>query len=151
MIRVRPYVPDDRAFMLSLAPRLIIGMPAWRDPQLSITAVQGWITGSIDRYGQTTMIFVAEDDQAERLGFATVTHETHFTGEHQAYIGELATSEAAEGCGAGKALVQACEDWARDQGYRVLSLATGAANTRALGFYHYLGFRDEDVKLVKLL
>jgi ribosomal protein S18 acetylase RimI-like enzyme len=151
MIRVRPFIPDDRAFMLSLAPRLTIGMPAWRDPQLNITAVQSWIVGSIDQYRQTTMIFVAEEDQAERLGFATITHETHFTGERQAYIGELATSEAAEGRGAGRALVRACEDWARDQGYRVLSLATGAANIRALGFYHHLGFRDEDIKLVKLL
>lgn len=151
MFRVRPFVPDDRAFLLGLAPRLTIGMPPWRDSQLCITAVQGWIIASIDQYGQTTMIFVAEDDQAERLGFVTVTHQTHFTGERQAYIGELATTESAEGRGVGKALVQACEQWARNQGYRALSLATGAANRGALGFYHHLGFRDEDIKLVKLL
>jgi GNAT superfamily N-acetyltransferase len=126
-------------------------MPPWPDSQLCVTAVQGWITGSIGQYGQTTMIFVAEDDQALQLGFVTVTHETHFTGERQAYIGELATSETAEGRGVGKALIQACEDWARDQGDRVLSLATGAANTGALGFYHHLGFHDEDIRLAKLL
>ena len=97
------------------------------------------------------MVFVAEDDRGQPLGFATVTHDTHFTGERQAYIGELATSAQAEGHGVGKALLQACEQWARDQGYRVLALATGAANQRALGFYHHLGYRDEDVKLVKLL
>ena len=34
MIHVRPYVADDRTFVLSLAPRLLIGMPPWRDPQL---------------------------------------------------------------------------------------------------------------------
>jgi len=151
MIYVRPYTPDDRTFVLSLAPRLIIGMPPWRDPQMCITAVQGWITGSIDQHGQKTVVFVAEDDQGERLGFATVTHETHFTGEHQAYIGELATSEPAEGSGVGKALIQACEQWARDQGYRILTLTTGAANVRALGFYRHLGYRDEDIKLIKLL
>ena len=151
MTRVRHYVPDDRAFVLSLAPRLTIGMPPWRDSQLCLTAVQSWITGSIDRHGQATMVFVAEDDHGERLGFATVTHETHFTGARQAYIGELATSESAEGSGVGKALVHACEQWARDQAYPMLALATGAANTRALGFYHHLGFHDEDVKLVKLL
>jgi hypothetical protein len=33
----------------------------------------------------------------------------------------------------------------------MLALRTGAANERALGFYHPLGFRDEDVKLIKLL
>jgi GNAT superfamily N-acetyltransferase len=151
MMRVRSYRPDDRAFVLSLAPRLTIGMPAWRDSQRCISAVQSWITSSIEQHGHTTMIFVAEDDHGERLGFATITHEIHFTGERQASIGELATSAAAEGSGVGRALIQACEQWARDQGDRVLALATGAANARALGFYHHLGYRDEDIKLIKLL
>jgi ribosomal protein S18 acetylase RimI-like enzyme len=151
MIRVRPYLPDDRAFVLGLAPRLIIGMPPWRNPQMCTTAVQGWITGSIAQHGQETSVFVAEDEQGQRLGFASVTHETHFTGERQAYVGELATSEAAEGSGVGKALVQACEQWARDHDYRILTLITGAANVRALGFYRHLGYRDEDVRLSKLL
>lgn len=151
MIRVRPYVPEDNAFVLSLAPRLTIGMAAWRDPQLCLTAVQGWVTGSTAQHGQETMVWVAEDDQHERLGFATITSETHFTGERQAYIGELATSAAAEGQGVGRALVQACEQWARGQGFQNLSLITGAANARALGFYHHLGFQDEDVRLNKRL
>ncbi len=151
MICVRPYNPGDREFVLGLASRLTIGMPAWRDPRLCLTAVQGWINGSIEQQGVNTMVFIAEDDQGERLGFATVTHETHFTGERQAYIGELAASESAEGQGVGKALVQACEQWARDQGYRVISLVTGAANGHALGFYHHLGYQDEDIRLIRLL
>ncbi len=151
MIHVRPYVSDDRTFVFSLAPRLLIGMPPWRDPQLWLTAFEDWITASIDQLGQETMVFIAENDQGERLGFATLSHDTHFTGEHQAYINELATSEVAEGSGVGTALIQACEQWAREQGYRILALSTGAANRRALGFYHHLGFRDEDVKLIKLL
>jgi GNAT superfamily N-acetyltransferase len=126
-------------------------MPPWRDPQRWLTAVEGWITGSIERHNHTTMVFVAQDDQGERLGFATVSHDTHFTGQHQAYIGELVTSEMAEGRGVGAALVRACEQWGRDQGYPILALTTGAANVRALGFYHHLGFHDEDVKLIKLL
>jgi len=151
MIHVRPYLPDDRAFVLSLAPRLIIGLPPWRDPKLCISAFQDWISVAIEQHGQKTMVFVAEDEGGERLGFATLSHETHFTGEPQAYINELATSEVAEGSGVGTALLQACEQWARDQGYRILALSTGAANVRALGFYHHLGFRDEDVKLIKLM
>ena len=151
MIHIRPYQPDDRAFVLGLAPRLTIGMPPWRDPQRCLAAVEGWISGSIAQHGGATMVFVAEGERGERLGFASVTHETHFTGERQAYIGELATSESAEGMGVGRALVASCEQWARGQGDRVLALSTGAANTRALGFYHHLGYRDEDVKLVKLL
>lgn len=151
MIRIRPYLPTDREFVLSLAPRLAIGIPPWRDVQTWIETARGWILGSIEQHGRNTMVFVAEDEQGERLGFATVSHDTHFTGEKQAYIGELVTGEAVEGRGVGKALVQACEQWGREQGYRILSLATGAANARALDFYHHLGYRDEDVKLVKLL
>ena len=151
MLRVRQYVPADREFVLSLAPRLAIGIPPWRDPQKMIATVQGWITESIKQHGNKTMVIVAEDEHGERLGFATVSHDTHFTGEGQAYIGELVISEEAEGRGVGKALAQACEQWAREQGYRILSLATGAANERALGFYRHMGYLDEDVKLVKLL
>lgn len=151
MPRVRPYLPGDREFVLSLAPRLAIGIPPWRDPQKMTSTAEGWLAGSIAQHGEKTMVFVAEDEQGERLGFATVSHSTHFTGEGQAYIGELATSETAQGRGAGKALVQACEQWARAQGYRILSLATGAANERALGFYRYLGYLHEDVTLIKLL
>jgi ribosomal protein S18 acetylase RimI-like enzyme len=150
MIRVRPYLPDDRAFIFSLAPRLTIGMQPYRDRAAWLRAVEGWIEGSIAGHGNESMAFVAEDEGG-RLGFATVTHETHFTGERQAYIGELATHEAAEGRGVGRALVGACEAWAREQGYRAIGLSTGAANVRALDFYHRLGYGDEDVRLTRLL
>ena len=116
-----------------------------------IVIAQGWITESIEQHGKKTLIFVAEDEQGERLGFATVSHDIHFAGEGQAYIGELATSAAAEGRGVGQALAQACERWAREQGYRILALATGAANERAPGFYRHLGYLDEDIRLVKML
>jgi hypothetical protein len=33
----------------------------------------------------------------------------------------------------------------------LISLVLGAANERALGFYRHLGYRDEDVRLVRLL
>ena len=151
MLRVRPYIPTDHTFVLNLAPRLAIGMQSWRDLQLWLTTVEGWLTESINQHNQKTMVFIAEDEQGERFGFATVSHSTHFTGQRQAYIGELATSETAEGRGVGTALVEACEQWAREQGYTLLTLSTGAANERALGFYRHLGFRDEDVTLTKLL
>lgn len=150
-IRVRPYAPDDAAFVLQLAPRLVIGIPPWRDPERMLATAQDWLSGSMAHVGKETMIFIAEDGQGERLGVATVSHHRHFTGEQQAYIGELAVRESAEGHGAGQALVEACTQWAREQGYRFLSLETGAANTRARGFYQHLGFLEEDVRLVKRL
>ena len=151
MLRVRPYIPADRPFILSLASRLAIGMQAWRDLGLWLKTVEGWLTESIDQHNQRTMVLIGEDEQGERLGFATVSHSTHFTGQRQAYIGELATVESVEGRGVGTALLEACEQWAREQGYALLTLTTGAANARALRFYRHHGFIDEDVTLTKLL
>lgn len=151
MIRVRPYIPEDRTFVLSLAPRLAIGMQPWRDLSLWLTTVEGWLTESINQHNQRAMVFIAEDEQEEQCGFATVSHSTHFTGQRQAYIGELATTETVEGRGVGTALVEACQGWAREQGYKILTLSTGAANVRALRFYHHLGFGDEDITLTKFL
>lgn len=150
-IRVRPLQPADEEFVRGLAPRLTVGMPAWRDPERCLAAVEGWIAGSIDRHGRRATVFVAEDERGERLGFASVSEETHFTGERQAYIGELATGAAAEGRGVGRALLAACENWARAQGFRIIALSTGAANVRALGFYRGHGYRDEDIRLSRLL
>ena len=151
MLQIRPYTPSDRDFLLSLASRLLIGKQPWRDDQLWLQAVEGWLRGSIEQHNQKTTVFLAQNEQGERLGFATVSHSKHFTGQGQAYIGELATDEGAEGQGVGTALVAACEQWAREQGYVLLTLSTGAANSRALNFYHRLGFHDEDVTLTKLL
>lgn len=151
MVQIRPYVPSDRAFILSLAPRLAIGRQAWRDEQLWLTSIENWLTGCIDQHGQKTQVMIAQDEDGQPLGFATVSHSTHFTGQPQAYLGELVTSESAEGRGVGTALVTACEQWAREQGYTLLAVSTGAANTRALRLYHHLGFHDEDVTLTKSL
>jgi GNAT superfamily N-acetyltransferase len=93
-----------------------------------IVTAQNWITESIEQHGKKSVVIIAEDEHGERPGFATVSHSTHFTGEGQAYVGALATNETMEGRGVGKALAQACEQWARNQGYRFLCLATGAAN-----------------------
>lgn len=150
-IRVRSYSPDDRTFVLSLAPRLAIGMQPWRDRKLWLATIKTWLTESINQHGQKTMIMIAETEQGERFGFASVSHSTHFTGQPQAYIGELATVPTVEGRGVGTVLVEACEHWARQQGYTLLTLSTGAANARALRFYHHLGFQDEDITLTKLL
>lgn len=151
MIHVRPYTPNDYAFILSLAPRLAIGKQPWRDLALWLKTVEEWLTESIRQHNQKTMLLIAEDEQGAPLGFATVSHSTHFTGQPQAYIGELATSESAEGRGVGSALVSACEQWASGQGYRIITLTTGAGNVRALRFYDHLGFQEEDITLTKLL
>jgi hypothetical protein len=67
MFHVRPFVPDDRAFVLGMASRLAIGMQPWRDLALWHTTVEGWLTESINQHNQKTIVLIAEDEQGERV------------------------------------------------------------------------------------
>src|SRR6266700_3792844 len=83
-ISVRPFVPADEEFVLSLAPRLVIGIASWRSQEAMLETTQRWLAGSIQRHGDDGVVFIAEDERGERLGVATVWHGSHFTGEPQA-------------------------------------------------------------------
>lgn len=150
-INVRPYTPADQEFISDLAPRLLIGAAPWIDSARMLEAIRRWIADSLTGHGNETMVFVAENTQGTRLGFASVARDRHFTGVPQAYIGELAVAETAEGRGVGTALVRACEQWAHAQGYASIALDTGSANERGRHFYARLGFKEESVRLVSML
>jgi ribosomal protein S18 acetylase RimI-like enzyme len=150
-VRVRPFRADDREFVLELAPRLVIGCAPWRDPEKMRAAMRGFLEEDAERAGERSAVFVAEDEHGELLGAVTVGHHVNFTGEVEAYIGELAVRADREGAGVGQALVRAAEKWARAHGYGLLVLETGAANTRARAFYARLGYREESVKLARVL
>jgi GNAT superfamily N-acetyltransferase len=152
-VRIRPARPGDRPSLLALASRLVIGIAPWRDPSTMLGAMQRFIMEDLDRMGpQSTMLVAeAEAEHGAPLGFVSIAHHVNFTGETQAYIGELAVREDAEGQGVGRALVHAAESWAREQGYTLVVLDTGAANPRARAFYQRLGYREESVRLTKPL
>ena len=148
---IRPFDPADRDAVLSLAPRLTIGIARWRDPDAFLAAARRWIEGSINGIGPDRAVLVAEDARGRCVGFVSVSRDVHFTGEEQAYVGELAVAAEVEGMGVGRALMAGAEEWAREHGYRLVALDTGAANARARGFYGRLGYAEESVKLVKVL
>lgn len=150
-VSVRPYHPADRDAVLSLAPRLVIGIAPWRSEEGMLRAARGWIEGSIDSTTPDRAVFVAEEAAGCTAGFVSVSREVNFTGEVQAYVGELAVAEEAEGRGVGRALMEAAESWARERGYGLVVLDTGAANVRARGLYARLGYAEESVKLTKVL
>ncbi|MEV4351321.1 GNAT family N-acetyltransferase [Actinoplanes sp. NPDC049596] len=145
-IRIRPYEPADRDRALALAERLRIGVAPWRDPDAVREAVTGWVRDSVDR-GE---VLVAERD-GRVDGLVTLGLRRHFTGDTDAYVGELVVDAAAERRGLGTLLVRAAEQWARERGLTRLTLETGAANTTARAFYAALGYREEDVRLTKSL
>jgi ribosomal protein S18 acetylase RimI-like enzyme len=148
---IRPYQPSDRPAALSLAPRLETGVASWRDAAAVRRAVAGWVRASLDNHdadGREVLVAVVGGELA---GLVTVAERRHFTGELDAYVGELVVHAGHERRGVGQQLMHAAEEWARRRGLRYLTLETGAANAAARAFYARCGYREEDVRLTKAL
>jgi GNAT superfamily N-acetyltransferase len=150
-MHVRRYEPRDRAAALALAPRLAIGVAAWRDPAAVLDTVRGWVHEAITSAADDRAVFVAEDPSGRLIGLVGVGQGVHFSGEIDGYVGELVVSADREGRGVGRALMASAERWARERGLERMTLETGAANTRARAFYGQLGYVEEEVRLTRLL
>jgi ribosomal protein S18 acetylase RimI-like enzyme len=151
MIEIRPYRAADRDGALALASRLTEWVAAWRDPAAVLAAVRGWVGDSLDaagRPGHAVYVAASGDTVA---GVVTVTERTHFTGQVDAYVGELAVRPGMERRGIASKLMAAAEAWAAGRGLAFLTLETGAANEPARALYQALGYLPEDVRLTKAL
>lgn len=149
---IRSAQPDDAPFLERLAERLTIGIPPWRDATAMVAAARGWLLVDLERAGGAdAAMYLAETDDASPIGAVSVCRSKHFTGALEAYIGELAVIAAWEGRGVASALLAEAETWARLAGLPFITLATGAANDRALAFYARHGYLNEDVRLAKPL
>ena len=71
---------------------------------------------------------------------------TDFFGTRHAHISVIATTEAAEGSGVGRALLAHAEAWARERGLTLLTLNVFASNARARRFYEKAGWAPEMLK-----
>lgn len=152
--RIRPATASDRAFLEELAPRLTIGIPAWRDQAAMLATARQWLLNALEKKEEMrpdATMFIAEGPSGAPVGVAAIAGSTHFTGVSQAELGELAVVAAYEGQGVASALLAAAEAWARERGFRFITLGTGTANTRARAFYARHGYAEEDVRLAKPL
>jgi ribosomal protein S18 acetylase RimI-like enzyme len=150
-IIIRTGAAADREAVLALAPRLLVGVAPWRDRAAALAAGRRWLEGSLAAAARGDgVVFVAvAADQV--LGVISIQPSTHFTGERDGYIGELAVAEHAARQGIGRALIGAADTWARDRGLAHLTLHTGARNEGARAFYAALGFVEEEVRLTRRL
>jgi ribosomal protein S18 acetylase RimI-like enzyme len=148
---IRPYQPSDASQVLALAPRLTEWVAAWREPRAVLQAVQGWITTSLGHASQSGhMVYVAVSGGGV-VGVVTVCESAHFTGQVDAYVGELAVASGLERRGIATQLMDAAEAWAVQRGLAYLTLETGAANRPARLFYAQRGYLEEDVRLTKAI
>ena len=101
-------------------------------------------------------MFVAEDENGAPVGWAVAAE---FQGEvfvvpeerDYAYIFELFVVEAMRGEGAGRALISACEDWARAKNLKTIHIGVLAGNARAAKIYREAGYSDYAIELRKYL
>ena len=150
-VDVRPYRAADRDQVMALAPRLTEWVAPWRDPAAVSAAVHGWIRDAADAApDQEHAVYVAVHGDTV-AGVVTVSERTHYTGQVDAYVGELAVATGMERRGIATRLMTEAERWAAARGRSFLTLETGAANQPARRLYASLGFREEDVRLTKAL
>jgi ribosomal protein S18 acetylase RimI-like enzyme len=148
-VRVRPYVPADNVFVLSLAPRLTEGVPPWIGAVRMQKTVEQALAADIDAISETSTILIADDQDGRRLGFLTISIQRHYTGFAEAYIRNLAVDDNAVRLGVGTALIEAAVAWTKARSVTYVGLHTGVRNVGARAFYEQLGFVEESVKLVK--
>ncbi|MGE5413561.1 MAG: N-acetyltransferase family protein [Syntrophomonadaceae bacterium] len=151
-VAVRPAGPDDRDFVLATAVELAaFGPPEWRTPdevvEGEVRTLRAWFASA----PPGSALLVAEEG-GRPLGFAYLeTLRDYFLGEEHGHIGILAVTKEAQGRGAGGALLEAAEAWARGRGYGRLTLHVFERNARARAVYARRGYRPESLKYVKFL
>jgi GNAT superfamily N-acetyltransferase len=152
-IRVRPCVADDRPFVVAGAERLqAFGPPPWRTAREIVDGELRTLDAFFDRTPDGTALFVAESDAGGKMGFMYVEEvRDYFTLERHGHIGILVVAAHAEGLGAGASLMRTAETWARDRGYRTLTLNVFDGNHRARRVYEHLGYAPDTIRYVKRL
>ncbi len=153
-IHLRLAGPSDTDFLTGLSPRLSgVPGPAWHD----LAAMEGFQ----ERYMAATFApaalegaatLIAETVEGRRLGYIHMRPgKDGVTDEPCGYVSLLALAAEAEGTGVGRQLMAAAEAWARERGWRFLSLDVFADNRRAIDFYRRRGFKSETIRMVKPL
>lgn len=152
-MKIRPALPEDRAFVLEAAQRLAaFGPPAWRTASEIVEREARTLAAFLAAPPAGSSLLVAESEQGERLGFVYLEPlEDYFTLEAHGHVGMLAVTETAEGKGIAGALMRAAELWALEQGFLKLTLTVFEANRGARAMYEHLGYVAETLRYVKIL
>lgn len=151
-VRVRPARATDRTFVLETAARLAaFGPPAWRTPDELVEGETRTLRDFFESPDDGSRLLIAENGE-RRVGFVLVEElRDYFSLERHGHVGILAVTAGAEGHGAGGALLRASEAWARDRGFRTLTLNVFSGNRHAREVYEHMGFQEDTVKYVKMI
>jgi ribosomal protein S18 acetylase RimI-like enzyme len=150
-IVVREASAEDTDFVVSLLPSLCeFGVPPWRDAG-TMTAIDiAVLSAELKNKNEGTIIFIAEDEEKNRLGFIYLQPGTDYYQKNpHGHISDIVVAPNARGKGIGKILLQKAEEWARSNGYKQLTLNVFYGNHQARKLYSESGFGEDVVKYVK--
>ena len=150
---IRPATPADRSGVLALVPRLrAFGPTPLRPAEQMDAAERRALEEAFDDPPEGSALLVAGDAGGPVLGVAYAFPSTdYFTEEAHGHLSILAVAAEAEGRGVGRALLGAVERWAKDAGYRLLTLNVFDGNERAKSVYERAGYAPDTVRYVKEL
>jgi len=140
MIRLRAAHAGDEDFVAGLVPRFVEhGAADGHTPQTVIEGTSRVLREALREPKRGEVVLIAEDEHGEPAGFVyAVTQRDFFTGEEYAHVSEIAAARS--GAGIGAELMDAVERWARELGYRIVSLNVVDENTAAQRFYERRGY-----------
>jgi ribosomal protein S18 acetylase RimI-like enzyme len=130
MVVIRQMQPDDVAAVADLTSQL--GYPA------SESETKRRYDFIKDRWD--ARLLVAQHAERLVVGWIHVQATYLLEADPRAEIWGLIVSEAARGTGAGRALVEAAEDWAVRLGLEVIAVRSNIVREHAKGFYEHLGY-----------
>jgi ribosomal protein S18 acetylase RimI-like enzyme len=150
-IHIRPARAADAAWIIPLAPRMhAFGPPPWREAgEMDAAVAQQW-AHELAHPTPGSSFLVAEDASGAPAGFVWVkTERDYFIERPVGHVIDIAVTEAAEGRGVGRALLEAAERWAEERGYPWLTLHVFEGNDRARRLYEKMGYQPEWTRMLK--
>lgn len=153
IIIIRTATDADYPFIFSLSTRLamVAQLPGRSEMELQ-TFQDRHMQAALGKPAKNDVTLVAAMPSGPVLGFIHLQQAPDpVTDEPAGYVSMLAVVPGAEGQGIARKLMDKAENWARDHGFRCLSLDVFASNERGRRFYDLLGYHQDSLKLYKLL
>ena len=159
MTNIRSFrLPDDRSAVLSFIDGALAFEHAFEpnrrlDRKVADDYLAELAKAVAEREGE---IFVAEDAHGTSVGWGVVhlSEDDVYVVDGErgfAYISELYVVEEMRAQGIGRALIGACEDWARKRGINVMQIGVLPGNERAHTIYRRGGYSDYGIQMRKYL
>ena len=150
-IGVRRANPMDEAIIDMLADRMAdFPVPPWRTRGEIASGYYPLLRAAVHERGDEKVLLVAEHPAEGALGgMLLVTEYDDWNGRAQLRVVMLAVSQASEGRGVARRLLEAAEAFAREQGLRTLVCQVFEDNYRARRFCEQQDFRRDTVRFVK--